>query len=186
MLKRFYVFVSVCLVISLNSAFANGMNVKIKNIGLAGLFENSNSDEYVNAEYLLPLDERVHKVGFTCLTSAISIPFIATYIKTTLDKERKYYTDEIKIEYFSMALSDCYQNDAILKFKGYDENGNILPVNKVVSFRKADNISSGWMLKKTIFPIDEVIFTTKDYGENKGVTDRAWFIIRFSYPASER
>ena len=104
-------------------------------------------DAYTNKESMLPLDKGIHRVKFSYLSSTYSVPFIAAYIKTIYNKEGKYYSDEVKIEYFSMALSDFYHHDAILKFKGYDKNGNILPVNKVVYYRKADKISSGWMLK---------------------------------------
>ena len=186
LLERILVLVSTFLVVGLYAVCADDQKSKIRYIGLTGLFENYDKNEYFNEEYLILLDKTIHKVKFDYLNSTYSVPFLVTHIKTIYDKEKEIYSDEVKIEYFSMALSDFYHHDAILKFKGYDENGNMMAITKVVSYREANKISSGWMLKKTIFPVEEVTFNAKDYGKNKGVTDRAWFILHFSYPASEK
>lgn len=186
MLKRFFVFFLLFPVICLNSAFAEGKRAKIKNVCLTGLFETSNKDPYVNSDYMLPVDRMTHRVEFLYDTTIYTIPFVATLIKTTLEKDGKNYCDEVKIEYYSVANSEFFHNFAIIKLKGYDEDGNVMPIEKIIDYRKADNISSGWMLKNETFPADEITFNSKDYGLDKGVPDRAWFIVHYSYPASEQ
>ena len=181
MLKRLFILVFINVVFSLNIAFAEEIKTKIKNISLTGLFENSNKDPYFNYDYLLPVDRITYRVDFTYGTTTFLIPFLATDVKTVFEKEGKYFYDEVKIEYYSMSFSEFYENEAILKFKGYDQDGNIMLITKVVTYREADNISIGWVLKNKIFPVDEIKFSTKYYNSNKGVPDRAWFIIHFSH-----
>ncbi|MDD5771864.1 MAG: hypothetical protein PHX78_00175 [bacterium] len=185
MLKRYLILFFISFIFSLNIVFAQDTKAKIKNISLTGLFEDSNKDPYIITDYLLPVDKMTHKVEVSFDTSVFLIPFLTTIIKTTLEKEGKYYCDEVKIEYFSLALSKFYQNNAILKFKGYDEKGNIMPIDQVIEYKNADAVSSGWILKNDKFPADEVVFISKDYGNNQGATDRAWFIIKFLYPVSK-
>ena len=182
-LKRFFVFVSIFLIISLNSAFAGKMKAKIKNISLTGLFQDSDGVPCFKTGCMLPVDRKIHKIEFTYDNNIYLIPFLASYIKTTLEKDGQYYSDEVKVEYLSIALTPFYKNDAILKFKGYDENGNIMPIDEVINYRKADFASSGWMLEASIFPVNEAKFISKKFGKDKGATNSAFFILHFSYPA---
>ncbi|MEW6087713.1 MAG: hypothetical protein AB1498_05360 [bacterium] len=179
------VFLFIYLFFSLNIAFAAEIKSKIKNVSITGLFENYGSDSYIASEYLLPVDGKKHEVGFTYDTVTYLISFTATVVGTASEKEEKYFSGEIKIEYFLPADSDFYKNDAVLRFKLYDKKGNILPIDEVIDYSKEDFISPGWILETAEFPANEVVFTTKNYGGNKGATERAWFILHCSYRVSE-
>lgn len=185
MLKRIPVFVFVYIIFSINIALAAEIRSKIKNVSITGLFEDSDGKAFVVTEHLLPADGKIHKVRFTNDTTEYSIPFIAKIIRTISKNSGKYFIDEIKIEYSSLAKTDFYRNGALLRFLVYDEEEDILLIEKVIDYRKADPESPGWILNTDKLPAYEVIFDTKDYSVNKGATNWAWFIIQYSYVAPE-
>ena len=173
MIKKVMILIAVCVIFSVNIAKGS----EIKYLSVTGLFENSKGMPYVVADYLLPVDGKTYNVPFTNDTSEYSIPFTASIVKSGSKEGGKYVAGEVKIEYTSLTKTDFYKHYGVLRFVVYDDDTNILLMEKVIDHRKADQKSSGWTFQTSKLPAYEAIFNTMYDDVNKGTPNWAWFII---------